>query len=399
MATPERTARLVLVTADGVVVGVLPAIAVSTPWWQDVGPVVAAARARHGAEVTVLRLLEADRDEPPGGEVTYLAEVSAPRRAETWRGALDDHPLRRAYARPGGPAADLAWAARALAARDLVITGRPTQVRTWNLSSLWRLPIDDGAVWLKVVPPFCAHEAPLLAHLDGERAPRLLGHDGERMLLAEIAGEDLYEAAPDQLAEMVDLLVELQHSRMGRAEEFLALGLPDLRSAALAEAIGGLVERIGGDLGADDRAPLKRFVRALPGRLADMAACGIGDTLVHGDFHPGNFRGDGAELTLLDWGDSGVGCPLLDQAAFLDRIPKAAAPAVRRHWMNLWRGAVAGSDPIRAARLLSPIAAARQAVVYQRFLDNIEPAEHPYHRADPAKWLRKTAVILREEGA
>jgi hypothetical protein len=34
-------------------------------------------------------------------------------------------------------------------------------------------------------------------------------------------------------------------------------------------------------------------------------------------------------------------------------------------------------------------------VIYQRFLDNIEPSEHPYHRFDPADWLRKTAAILR----
>ena len=35
------------------------------------------------------------------------------------------------------------------------------------------------------------------------------------------------------------------------------------------------------------------------------------------------------------------------------------------------------------------------AAVYQRFLDNIEPSEHPYHRADPAEWLRRTAALVR----
>jgi hypothetical protein len=29
--------------------------------------------------------------------------------------------------------------------------------------------------------------------------------------------------------------------------------------------------------------------------------------------------------------------------------------------------------------------------------DRIEPAEHPYHRADPAEWLRRTAALVREQ--
>ena len=47
--------------------------------------------------------------------------------------------------------------------------------------------------------------------------------------------------------------------------------------------------------------------------------------------------------------------------------------------------------------LLAPVAAARQAVIYRKFLDNIEPSEHPYHRADPARWLTRTAALVRAE--
>ena len=54
-----------------------------------------------------------------------------------------------------------------------------------------------------------------------------------------------------------------------------------------------------------------------------------------------------------------------------------------------------GSDARPAAGLLAPIAAARQAVVYQRFLDHVEPSEHPYHREDPALWLHHAAGTLR----
>jgi hypothetical protein len=94
---------------------------------------------------------------------------------------------------------------------------------------------------------------------------------------------------------------------------------------------------------------------------------------------------------ILDWGDSGVGHPLLDQTAFLERIPAQGRRLVVADWSALWREAIPGSSPERAAELLQPIAALRQAVIYRLFLDRIEPAERIYHSADPAIWLRRAA--------
>ena len=395
-----RTAELVLVTPDGDPVGCLPAVPVATPWWPDVAPVVQAVRDHHGVDVIILRLLDAELQQPHGGRVTYLAEVAGPvPAARRWSGILDDHPRRHAFARPSGPAADLAWARARLAERGLRPTTPPTQIRTWNLSSLWRVPVEGQAAWLKVVPQFFAHEGALLALMAGAQVPVLLGHDGGRVLLAEIAGEDQYDAELPRLLDMVDRLVDLQRLWSGRVEALLALGLPDWRAPALAAAIINVMERTRDDIPAEDRAVLADFARRLPDRFDDVAACGLPDTLVHGDFHPGNFRGDGASLTLLDWGDSGVGHPLLDQPAFLDPIPGASVGAVRAHWSQQWSAAVPGSDPARASALLAPIAAARQAVIYRNFLDNIEPSEQIYHRADPPRWLTRTAALVRAESA
>ena len=183
---------------------------VATPRWQDIEPVVRAARDYHGVDVIVLRLLDAELDQPHGGRVTYLAEVAEPVRAQRWTGILNDQPRRHSFARPGGPTADLAWARMLLAERGLRPTTQPTQVRTWNLSSLWRIPVEGQTVWPKVVPHFFAHEGALLALMAGARVPTVLGYEGGRMLLAEIAGEDRYAAELPLLQEMVNLLVELQ---------------------------------------------------------------------------------------------------------------------------------------------------------------------------------------------
>lgn len=396
-ALPPRLVTLVLCRRDGAVVGALPPYEVALPWWQEVGPVVDGAQAHHAVTVTVLRLLAAAPNaHGAGGPVTYLAEVAddalpAPR---PWVGAPNtDEPLRAPWARPGGPAADLEWADAVLAHRGDPRVGPARQVRTWNLSSLWRLPTRAGGAWLKVVPPFFAHEGAVLAHLDPEIVPPLLATDAARMLLAEVPGEDQYEAKGSALLQMVDLLVGLQARWIGRTEDLRAVGAPDWRAAPLTTLLEDLVERSASQLDRTVAARLDPLVSGLPARFAEVASCGLPDTLVHGDFHRGNVRGAGGSFVLLDWGDCGVGHPMLDQAAFLDRLKADDQDLVRTAWTTSWQQRVTGCDPARAAELLAPVAALRQALIYQVFLDGIEPDERIYHAADPALWLARAARL------
>ena len=401
-----RVATVVLCRPNGSLLGSLPPLEVAVPWWQEARPVVDAVREAYGLEVTVLRLLDAAPTEigTAGGPVTYLAEVVSAANVTLARWpheALADDPLRMPWARPGGPAADLGWADEALRRRGLVPVGAPRQIRTWNLSSLWRLPTEDGAAWLKVVPPFFAHEGGVLERLDPDLAPTVVASDGPRMLLDEVPGDDRYGASGAALLRMVALLVDLQQRWSTRVGELLALGAPDWRPPSFLPLAEDVVSRTAGELEPDEARALESLVESLPERFAAIAACGLPDTLVHGDFHPGNFRGPDERLTLLDWGDAGVGQPLLDQAAFLASIPATEHEAVRAEWTRRWQAAVPGSEPEPAAHLLEPVAALRQAIVYRAFLDRIEPGERVYHAGDPARWLRRALEVTapdRDEG-
>ena len=392
-----RTARLVLVLPDGSLVGNLPPVPVSTPWWQDIAPVIAAVRERFGLELVVLRLLEAEQDRPQGGGVTYLAEIARPFKTEPWQGNLQRHPLRQNYAEIGGPARILQWAVELLASQGIEPSGSPEQIRTWNLSSIWRIPTSRGTVWLKSVPPFFTHEAPLISLLQGRSVPTILGHAEGNMLLADIVGKDMNAAGQPALNKMVTLLVDIQSGFHNRTGELLKLGLPDWRAPSLTALIEDVFSRTRRDLDPDDLSTLDRFVAGLPARFSELADCGLPDTLVHGDFHPGNLRGSPDALTLLDWGDSGIGHPLLDQPAFLEHRTLEERSVIKEHWHEEWRKRHPDADLDRAAHLLAPVAAARQAVVYRKFLDNIEPSEQVYHRFDPATWLGRAANILRGE--
>jgi hypothetical protein len=285
-----------------------------------------------------------------------------------------------------------------LDAHGLALTGPAEQVRTWNLSAVWRLPVAGETLWLKCVPGIFAHEGAVISLLDSAPVPRLLGHEPGRILMHEVPGRDLHDAEEETLLALVSDLVELQASRSGRVDELLELGVPDWRSEALAELVGSVVQRTSSELSDEDRRTLSGFVDGLVERFDHVADCGVPDTLVHGDFWTGNARGTDHRRVLLDWGDCGVGHPLLDQSAFTDRIPAGSVATVRRHWALEWSARVPGSDPVRAAELLEPVALARQAVVYQGFLDTIEPSEHPYHRGDPAVMLTRAAGVLRRTG-
>jgi len=394
---PPRHVTLLLCDGTGSVLGSLPPFDVAVPWWQEVSEVVSTARDLHRLDVTVLRLLSTNTPSSSSGDVTYLAEVAAPPDValHPWTDltTTDDHPLRQSWARPGGPAADLAWADAALIEQGTPRAGAAVQMRTWNLSSLWRLPTTSGWAWLKVVPPFFAHEGRMLATLDPTVLPPLIAHDGPRVLLKEVNGEDQYGAPPELLVRMVDLLVALQLEWIGRTDELRALGGADWRAPALGALAARTVERSAPALEVGVARQLESLIGSLPQRFADIASCGVPETLVHGDFHPGNVIRDEHRMVLIDWGDSGVGHPLLDHAAFVERLSPADLTTVVDHWSALWRQTVPGCDPDRARELLAPVAALQRAAMYQMFLDNIEPSERVYHAADPAEWLARAATI------
>ncbi|MGR6317485.1 aminoglycoside phosphotransferase family protein [Micromonospora soli] len=386
----SRTVTLVLVDAAGRPLGALPPYDVPEPWWQQVGSIVDGARRRYGVDVVVLRLLAADRPEPPGGHLSYLAEVSAPPAVSLEPVSVDlaPHPLRAPWAEPGGPARSLAWATA-----ELHRLGRPVtavaQHRTWNLSAIWQLDGDAGSAWLKQVPPFFRHEAAVLRWLTTaapDSTPTLLAADDRgRMLLDHLPGEDRYAADPAEREAIAADHHRLQLRAADDVTALLAAGVPDLRGPALA---GWIRDR----LAPHDLSVVADLLVGLADRLDQVRACGLPDTLVHGDLHPGNVRGDGTRRTVIDWGDAFVGHPAFDILRLTETLDPTTAGPMLDAWAARWQADVPGSDPRRAVNLLRPVAPLRMAAVYAMFLAGIEPSEHPYHVNDVPACLKQAAA-------
>jgi hypothetical protein len=386
---------LVLLDATGAPLGALPPIDVTLPWWQQVDDVLPAVRARDGLDVQVLRLLHGDRPVPPGGHVTYLAQVTGSAQVGLLPAEVDlsPQPHRAAYAEPGGPAASIRWAVSALEA-----LGSPgataAQNRTWNLSAIWRLDVAGAPVaWLKQVPRFFWHEAAVLGLISGVTpglVPPLLaaGEEG-RMLLAHVPGEDKHDAGPDVCARIAEEFHPVQVALAGRVDELLATGMPDARLAV--EPLAGVAEPY-----LDSIDGLRALIDDLPRRFAEIDACGLPDTIVHGDLHPGNVRLDSAgNLVIMDWGDATAGHPARDILRLTEHLPFDQAEELTAAWALRWRVDVPGCDPLRAVELFRPVAELRAALAYADFLANIEPAEHPYHAEDVPTHLAAAVQAAR----
>ncbi len=390
----SRTVTLALVDRGGVPLGVLPPFTVDIPYWPEVADVVATARERFAVDVAVLRILSTERPVPHGGAVTYLAETNEIPAVYAGQIGVDlaDHSNRADYAKPGGPAASLRWAAQTLDVRGRGPVTRAVQQRTWNLSAIWRLESPTGTVWLKQVPHFFAHEPTVLRWIaeNGENlaVPTLLGSRDGRMLLDHVDGEDMYGAGPEIRDAIAADLHPIQQKAAGRVTELLDAGVPDRRPGTLAEDIAAVVAQHG-----DGDARLGGLVAGLDERLAKIASCGLPDTLVHGDLHPGNVRSDGRSRVLIDWGDSFVGHPAFDILRLTEELAVGDAGMLVDAWADRWRATVSDSDPHLAVELMRPVAALRNAAVYAHFLDHIEPAEHPYHAADVGIWLARAADL------
>jgi Phosphotransferase enzyme family len=421
----------VLVTYGDECLGVVGPFHADSPWWADVEPVAGHVRTVLGVPAVVLRLVDVVGGvSPRGGHVTYHAEASSRLDVVLPHPATHDcdslrrpEPHRSPWATPDGVAAALAWAQTQLAVapagsgRHLVVASDGSgpasalsvsveQVKSWNLSALFRITTGGasgtgttgtGTAWLKLTPAFAAFEPDVfavVAQADATLVPTVLAADRahRRMLLAHVPGQDCWDASPELIRATVTRWVAAQAAVAGTA----MVGIPDGRPARLPDGLRRLLDGAAGrQLDAAERDDAQGLADRLPGLIGELAACGLPETLVHGDFHPGNWRSDGRRTTVFDFADAYVGHPAFDGERLREFVgPDRDGPVVEA-WCAAWREHRPDADPARALALARPLQAVSGAVTYQMFLDNIEPSERRYHETDPVTGIRDALAAMR----
>lgn len=396
-----------IVSAGDVWLGALPAFHVDSPWWAMVEPVTAHLDRLLGVPTAVLRMVSTTGKSPRGGEVTYHVETLGEpiRTTVRWEPVppavtaevARPHRNRMPWAEAGGPRSIVDWAVRQLESLGRPPAGTPVQVKSWNLSCLYRFPTAGGMVWSKSTGSFLVAESvpigQVAAH-DPELVPTVLATtaDGRLTLLDEVPGEDCWDADAATVVAVVRRLVAVQAALAGSGLD----GLPDHRVSTLGtRAQRLLADDVLATLSDAERTGLARLLDQVPAGAAAIAELGMPDTLVHGDFHPGNWRSDGERHTIVDWSDANLGHPATDLLRLTGWLPEPLARLAVETWVSAWRAAVPGCDPAPAAGLMATIQHLQSAITYQDFLDSIEPGEWPYHLGDPAEEIRQALAANR----
>jgi hypothetical protein len=338
-----------LVSTPSGFVGRTEPIAVRSPYWNQVRQINEALEPLLGVPTSVLRMVWVENGRTPaGGLVTYHVEAHGePDRTHLRPAEIPEVSVRhrRSWAQPGGPAELVAWADTAITR-----TGPAVQIRTWNLSSVHQLPTTDGLMWLKAVPPFLCDEATVIRMVgehDPALVPDLVAAASHRVLLRDEPGGSGWPLTPEHVESIVPRWVAVQHALAGP---------PRIRTTPV-----------------------------------PMPAFGLPDTLVHGDFHPGNWRASGK---VIDWSDAFWGHPVLDLFRLLEVAKPEHHDLISRVWTESWLRHRPDSRPHEALEAGRRAHLLHSAVKQQEFLNNIEWTERIYHRGGVEIALRAVRELV-----
>lgn len=273
--------------------------------------------------------------------------------------------LRPEWFRPGWHDRVEAWVDESLQESGRRRTGRLRTHRVWSISAVMRVPTDAGELWFKACCDHFRAEAGILRRLS-TRLPDLVpvvvaAHDDAGWLLMEplagAADSDRAPGAPDVLA---TLWTEAQLASLEWLDDLTAAGCPDRTLeptlAAWREVLAHSPEM--DRLTVAERAAVLGVAGEAEARVREFWACGIPDTLSHGDLHLGNVAYDGTSLRLFDWTDACVTHPFLDASHLAYFVASGSGPEADRVASLLvepWRRAFPDADVDRALQL-APLA-------------------------------------------
>lgn len=306
------------------------------------------------------------------------------------------------------------WATHQLERRHHRVVAPPeqTHVRPWSTVS--RIATHDGTFWFKANAIGTAHEARLLdalARLAPAHVLHPLATDFERGWLLLPDGGTTLRAAQDghtDVAHWAEILTdhaELQRRAAPRAEDLVALGVPDVRPARLPEIRDDLLDddtalRLGrpDGMSPEQRERMRAAADRYAALCADLDATGIPASVNHDDLHDNNvFAPDhaGGRYRVFDWGDASVAHPfavLLIALRVVGDLHHLAAGdpdllRLRDAYLEPWTAEFDRATLREACRLALRVGGVSRALSYRSALLEAGPDEHDEFGKGVPGWL------------
>lgn len=234
--------------------------------------------------------------------------------------------------------------------------------------------------WFKASFPGFHAEPALSAYLDRElpgAVPPVIAHDiDERWMLLGDVGSDAVADHRDATPQAVRHLVGMQRSFIGRTQGLVVAGCRVRRLDSLcAEFAAVMADKEVSTLLDATAQRVTQLVDWLGDAVATIARVGMPDTLVHGDFHPGNIvRRDGG-MVLFDWSDAAIANPFFDVVVWTEWLTDTPEQidALWEMFIDEWADAIAPDEVRRLRPLLTAVAGAYHTVSYAAILAGVEP--------------------------
>jgi hypothetical protein len=308
---------------------------------------------------------------------------------------LEVPPAKRpAWFRPGWYDEVESWVDASLTRAGRQRTGPMRPEKMWSISGVLRIPTDSGDVWFKAAAEVFHAEAAihrvLAAHFPDD-VPVLLAEDDARawLLMEPLAGSAEADRAAGAGAALAPRWAQVQLASLDLLDELRAAGCPVRGVDATIEAFRGV---LAGSpelalLTPDELAAVRGLREEVEAMVRELWACGLPDTLSHGDLHLGNVAYDGSELRVFDLTDVCISHPLLDAshlAAFEDSGP--SDDDLVAAFLVPWREAYPEADLDRARRLAPVADLVFQADTFDRIARATEAAS-AYELGGVVAWL------------
>jgi Phosphotransferase enzyme family len=223
-----------------------------------------------------------------------------------------------------------------------------------------RVPTRDGDLFLKQEAPLQAFEVPLTLALAArwpDRVPEVVAADVERAwLLVRDGGIRIADSgAYDVFAQALRLYGELQVGEVPHADEFLRIGLPDVRLHVVTDSYEPFFERDHG-LTTEEVETALALAPRYHELCAELAALGLPASIQHDDLHEWNVFVRGDRVGVYDWGDSSVAFPLWSWLKpFLALTDAGVDPEPTRvAYLAAWRDFASETDLRRALERAIP---------------------------------------------
>lgn len=314
------------------------------------------------------------------------------------RGSGQIPPQRPAWAKPGWEDSARAWIEAEVSRAGCAGPIRVEQVKTWAISTVLKISAGSETFFFKAVPPFFAVEPRLTRALYRDFpagiTPVVAIHPTEPwMLMRPFAGIRLEESRePGDWERAIQLLARIQTHRAGHPEELLQMGCPDRQIHLLpGEFITALEwmqtcgpwseewndRRNNDGLKEEQAVRLRELLPEVQRLCEELGACGVPETLLHGDLHAGNVMVEDGLPLIFDWTDGALSHPFFDVTLLLnsEALPPEWSERVVGAYFDVWSLVAPRPQLQKAFALAKKLSPLYHACSYYRIESQTERSE------------------------